>query len=267
MGAIAVRLVRLEQTEAQLLALAGAFAAIAVLFGGPLVASLMLLELVVLSGAIPSAKIVQALSARLRRGRHRLTRLHGRAGLAGIAPDRAVVAVAPRLRQRAAGRPGVGHRPVCGHRDVGGGHPASRARGRDARHAAPELALVGAGALVGLVAVVFRAAADRPVDLVLFSGQQEMPAVIAESSASVLLLLVVAKGSPTRCHSGPVFAAGRCSRRWRWAWPWPCWRRMSCRVSTRHRRWPSASRRVLRLSCARRSPPSCSRPTAGLRGD
>ena len=33
------------------------------------------------------------------------------------------------------------------------------------------LALVVAGALVGVIAVVFRAAADRPVDLVLFSGQ------------------------------------------------------------------------------------------------
>ena len=55
LGAIAVRLVRLEQTEAQLLMLAGAFAAIAVLFGGPLAASLMLLELVAMSGAIPAA--------------------------------------------------------------------------------------------------------------------------------------------------------------------------------------------------------------------
>jgi H+/Cl- antiporter ClcA len=64
-----------------------------------------------------------------------------------------------------------------------------------------------------LLAVLFRAFADRPVDLVLFSGQSEMPMLIAEGSAGVLLLLVVAKslayalslGSGFR--GGPVFPA------------------------------------------------------------
>ena len=62
MGVIAVRLVRMEGTEAQLLVLAGAFAAIAALFGGPLAASVMLLELVAMSGAIPAATMVRALA-------------------------------------------------------------------------------------------------------------------------------------------------------------------------------------------------------------
>ena len=44
LGAVAVRLVRVEETEAQLLTLAGAFAAIAALFGGPLVAAFLLFE-------------------------------------------------------------------------------------------------------------------------------------------------------------------------------------------------------------------------------
>ena len=61
MGVIVVRLVRMEGTEAQLLVLAGAFAAIAALFGGPLAASVMLLELVAMSGAIPAATMVPAL--------------------------------------------------------------------------------------------------------------------------------------------------------------------------------------------------------------
>ena len=46
--------------------------------------------------------------------------------------------------------------------------------------------LVG-GAAVGLTAVAYRALADRPVELVLFSGQASLPAVIAEGSASVLV--------------------------------------------------------------------------------
>ena len=72
----------------------------------------------------------------------------------------------------------------------------------------PELALVVAGALVGALAVVFRALADRPVDLVLFSGQTEMPDVIAEGSASVLLLLVVAKGLAYALSLGAGFRGG-----------------------------------------------------------
>ena len=83
---------------------------------------------------------------------------------------------------------------------------AERARGRVAA------TLVAAGLLVGVLAVLFRAIADRPVDLVLFSGQEAMPAVIAEASAGVLLLLVAAKG--LACSSlgagfrgGPVFPA------------------------------------------------------------
>jgi H+/Cl- antiporter ClcA len=65
-----------------------------------------------------------------------------------------------------------------------------------------------AGLLVGLLAVGFRAAADRPVDLVLFSGQTELPDVIAEGSASVLLLLVVAKGLAYALSLGVAFRGG-----------------------------------------------------------
>ena len=41
LGSVAVRLVRVEGTEAELLVLAGAFAAIAALFGSPLVAAFL----------------------------------------------------------------------------------------------------------------------------------------------------------------------------------------------------------------------------------
>jgi H+/Cl- antiporter ClcA len=87
-----------------------------------------------------------------------------------------------------------------------------------ARHAAfrvavpsrarPDLALVVAGLLVGAVAVAFRLVADRPVDLVLFSGQTEIPALVAESSAGVLLLVVLAKGCAYALSLGSGFRGG-----------------------------------------------------------
>ena len=72
----------------------------------------------------------------------------------------------------------------------------------------PDVALVIAGLLVGLLAVVFRAWADRPVDLVLFSGQAELPDVVTEESASVLALLVVAKGLAYALSLGSGFRGG-----------------------------------------------------------
>jgi H+/Cl- antiporter ClcA len=72
----------------------------------------------------------------------------------------------------------------------------------------PALALVVAGLLVGVLAVLFRALADRPVDLVLFSGQSAMPALVAEGSAGVLLLLVVVKSLAYALSLGAGFRGG-----------------------------------------------------------
>ena len=77
----------------------------------------------------------------------------------------------------------------------------------------PAALLVVAGIAVGALAVAFRATADRPVDLVLFSGQAELPDVVAEGSAWVLVLLVAAKGLAYALslgagyRGGPVFPA------------------------------------------------------------
>src|SRR5207344_900625 len=61
LGAVAVRLVRVGETQTQLLVLAGAFAAIAALFGGPLVAAFLLFEVTAASGKIPAHQIGRAL--------------------------------------------------------------------------------------------------------------------------------------------------------------------------------------------------------------
>ena len=68
--------------------------------------------------------------------------------------------------------------------------------------------MVVAGLLVGLLALGFREATDRPVDLVLFSGQNALPAIAGESTGWVLLLVVVAKGLAYSLSLGAGFRGG-----------------------------------------------------------
>jgi H+/Cl- antiporter ClcA len=58
------------------------------------------------------------------------------------------------------------------------------------------------------VAVAFRELADRPVDLVLFSGQSALPDLVAEQAGGVLLLVVVAKGLAYSLSLGAGFRGG-----------------------------------------------------------
>jgi hypothetical protein len=79
--------------------------------------------------------------------------------------------------------------------------------------ARPSLALVLGGAAVGLLAVLFHEIASRPAELVLFSGQSSLGAVTAETTAGVLVALVVAKGLAYAIslavgfRGGPIFPA------------------------------------------------------------
>jgi H+/Cl- antiporter ClcA len=208
LGALAVRLLRLEGTGAQLLVLSGAFAAVAALFGGPLVAAFLLFEVTAAGGKVPAQQI-------------------GRALLPGFVAA------------------GTGALVFTGVGDWNGLHqtnlalpslpPYESVRITDLawclliavvvaivivaiRHLAYEVAarsslspvarLVMAGLAVGALAVVFRAIADRPVDLVLFSGQAELPDVIAEGSAGVLILLVMTKGLAYALSLGAGFRGG-----------------------------------------------------------
>jgi H+/Cl- antiporter ClcA len=68
--------------------------------------------------------------------------------------------------------------------------------------------LCAAGLVVGLLAVGFRAVTGQPVDLVLFSGESALPQVIAETSAGVLALLVVVKGAAYALSLGAGFRGG-----------------------------------------------------------
>jgi H+/Cl- antiporter ClcA len=68
--------------------------------------------------------------------------------------------------------------------------------------------LCAAGLVVGLLAVGFRAVTGQPVDLVLFSGENALPQVIAETSAGVLALLVLVKGAAYALSLGAGFRGG-----------------------------------------------------------
>jgi H+/Cl- antiporter ClcA len=208
LGVVAARLVRYEGTEAMLLTLAGAFSAIAALFGGPIVAAFLLIEVAAASGKIPSREL-------------------GRALLPGFvaAGTGALVFTGiedwPGVHETSLALPGVPAYPTVRFADIAWcllvsvgvaavvvaiRHLAHRIALRST--AGPVVALVVAGAGVGLLAVAFRAAADRPVDLVLFSGQSELPAVIAEGSAGVLALLALAKGLAYALSLGAGFRGG-----------------------------------------------------------
>jgi chloride channel protein, CIC family len=208
LGAVAVRLVRSEATEAMLLTLAGAFAAIAALFGGPVVAAFLLFEVAASGGQIPSREL-------------------GRALLPGFvaAGTGALVFTGvedwPGVHETQLALPAVPPYDTVRFVDLGWclvvsigiavvvvaiRHLAHRIAVRSSPR--PVLALVLAGSAVGLLAVAFRAAADRPVDLVLFSGQTELPALVAEGSAGVLALVALAKGLAYALSLGAGFRGG-----------------------------------------------------------
>jgi H+/Cl- antiporter ClcA len=208
LGVVATRLVRFDGVEAQRIVFAGAFAAIAALFGGPLVAAFLIFELSAAGGAIPPKAMVRAfLPGFLAAGTGSLV-------FTGIGDWRG-------LHQTTLALPSLQAYESVRLVDLGWCLPIATtialvvvaihhlAHGVSTRVAPrPELALVVAGLVVGLLAVAFRAAADRPVDLVLFSGQSELPAVIAEGSAGVLLLLVLAKGLAYAISLGAGFRGG-----------------------------------------------------------
>jgi chloride channel protein, CIC family len=208
LGAVAVRLVRSQETEAQLLTLAGAFAAIAALFGGPLVAAFLLFEVSAAGGAVPPRQMGRVLlpgfvaagtGALVFTGIEDWPGMHTTSLSLPALPAYETVRVADLAWCLVIS-------VVIAAVIVGIKHLAHALAHRLVPR--PDLTLVTAGVLVGLLAVGFRASADRPVDLVLFSGQTELPSIVAEGSASVLLLLVLAKGLAYALSLGAGFRGG-----------------------------------------------------------
>jgi H+/Cl- antiporter ClcA len=208
LAAIAVRVVRVGETESELLVLAGAFAAIAALLGGPLVAAFLIFELSAASGRIPPKQMGQALlpgfvaagtGALVFTGVGDWPGLHTTSLALPPLPDYTTVRIADLAWCLLVAV--VIAVLVVAFRHLA--HEVSaRASGR------PTAAIVSAGLLVGAIAVAFRALADRPVDLVLFSGQAELPDLVSEGSVGVLALVVVAKGLAWSLSLGGGFRGG-----------------------------------------------------------
>ena len=208
LGALAVKLIRLEGTSSQLLVLSGAFAAIAALFGGPLVAAFLLFEVTAASGKIPAQQIGRALMPGFVAAGTGALVFTGVAGWQGLHQQSLSLPSLPpyesvRISDLVWCLPVAA---VIAAVVVALRHLAHRVAARSTR--APVVVLVAAGLGVGALAVVFRATADRPVDLVLFSGQTELPAVVAEGSAGVLVVLVIAKGLAYALSLGAGFRGG-----------------------------------------------------------
>jgi H+/Cl- antiporter ClcA len=208
LGAIAVRLLRMEGTGARLLAFAGAFAAVAALFGGPLVAAFLLIEVTAASGKIPAEQIGRALLPGFVAAGTGALVFTGVAGWSGLHQVNLAIPSLPLYDSVRFTDLGwcLLMAVVVAFVIVAIRHLAHRIAAQSSL--GPTVLLVVAGLSVGVLAVVFRAVADRPVDLVLFSGQSELPDVVAEGSAGVLLLLVVAKGLAYALSLGAGFRGG-----------------------------------------------------------
>jgi chloride channel protein, CIC family len=213
-GLLASRALGPGATGARLLVVAGAFAAISTVFGGPLPSALLLFELVARSGMVPSAALGPALLPGL------LASGTGALMFTGIDHWPGVTETVLRL-------PPMPNYPTVRLADVAWCIPvalvaalaAAGARGFAVVLAArtaklpPIAVLCAAGATVGALAVAFRAITGQPVSLVLFSGENALPSVIAQTSAGVLALLLVVKAGAyalslgARFRGGPAFPA------------------------------------------------------------
>jgi H+/Cl- antiporter ClcA len=209
-GMAAARMAKLGQRETAVLATAGSFSAISALFGGPLVAGILMVE----AGVGLGAALIPALLPGLVAAACGYVVFIGLGDFAGIqtttlkVPDLPVydgTSVPDLLVAVAIGL--VTALIIVAVRRVGGTTDSLRGRGVGM----PVLLLAG-GLTVGLIALVADGLGADSQD-VLFSGQASLPALVSESSASVIIVLIAAKalayGVSLGCgfRGGPVFPA------------------------------------------------------------
>jgi len=212
-GLVASRALRSDTSPRQLIVLAGAFATISTVFGGPLPSALLLFEMAARKGIVPAKSLGAALVPGFLAS--------GTAALAFTGVDHW-----PGVKETVLALPSLPNYPSVRLADIAWGVVLALAVGllvaaarRSAREAAARwkrpamLILVAGGLAVGALAVVFRAIADEPVDLVLFSGAEALGSYVAETSAGVLALLVIVKGAAYAIslaagfRGGPTFPA------------------------------------------------------------
>ena len=208
LGLLVARLLRIQGDGAKVLGLAGAFAAISVVLGGPLPSSLVLLEVVAVSGMVAGPALIPT-----------------------IAPGFVAAGAAALAFTGVADWPGLGHASVeslaladyasvrvvdiiwciVGAMGIAAAVALARPTAREITQRTarrPAAALIAGGLAVGALAVIFRAITDQPVDLVLFSGQSTLPEAVAETSAGVLALAMVVKAAAYAISLGAGFRGG-----------------------------------------------------------
>lgn len=209
LGLTAARWAGLDEASVKVISLAGAFTAIATIFAGPVPSSLLLFEAVAASGVVASAMLGRLLVPGLLAagiGALLFTGVDGWSGVhsGGLNPMKlpdytsvqvvdivwgVVIALLVSVVVLAAQR---------------GGHKvAARVASRHPLHT-----LLAAGFAIGLLAVVFRAITDAPIDFVLFSGESSVNAYAGEAAGGVLFAAVVAKGIAYSISLGSGFRGG-----------------------------------------------------------
>ena len=213
-------LVKLDQRGQAVLATAGSFSAVSALFGGPIVAGMLLVE----AGIGMGAALIPALLPGLVAAAVGYLIFVGLGSWGGLHEVALTVPGLPayqgtRLLDLAVGL-GVG---IAAALVIAVVHRiGARVDGLGAGRGGMPALLLGGGLAVGLLALLAGALGAEPSD-VLFSGQAALPALVAEPSLGIVAVLLVAKGRPTRSASGAASGAARCSRPSSWGWPWRRW--------------------------------------------
>jgi H+/Cl- antiporter ClcA len=203
-GTAVVPLFRLDERGTALVSGAGSFSAVSALFGGPIVAGILLLEAGVGLGAAITAALLPGLVAAAV-GYVLFVGIGDVGGLptTGLTlPDMPSYGTTDLRDLLLAVAVGVATAlAIAAVRLV-----ATRVDGQRARLGMVPLLVVG-GLAVGLFALVADALGADPND-VLFSGQTAIPAVIGEASAGAVLVLLVAKALGYAVSLGCGFRGG-----------------------------------------------------------
>jgi H+/Cl- antiporter ClcA len=208
-GLVAARALRLVASGGQILAIAGAFAAISTVFGGPLPSALLLFELVALSGLVPSAALGSVLLPGFLASGTAALVFTGVDHWPGVAET--VLRLPPLPDYPTVRLPDVAWCllvALVAAVVVAGARQAARQLAGRTAPLPPAALLCGAGLAVGLLAVGFRAVSSQPVNLVLFSGEGALPQLVAETSAGLLALLLLVKGAAYTLSLGAGFRGG-----------------------------------------------------------
>ncbi len=196
---------RLETQEQRMVATAGSFAAISALFGGPVVAGVMMVEAAVGLGAMAIPALLPGFVAAAV-GYVLFIGLDSWGGLATqaiVVPDLPVYGTTRIIDLVVAIV--VGFVAALVIHIVRSG--AAAIEQRTVPRLGMPVALLAGGALVGATALVARWLGADSQD-VLFSGQSSIPAVIGERSTAILLVLLVAKALGYALSLGAGFRGG-----------------------------------------------------------